>query len=227
MGEIVPICIYDNFIGLPQKSGEKNYICPQLENLLLEKKVWVINPDFRPIPPGTVLFCVQQSNFSIVKISIQYDPFDQSQDCVRFITWAQPTPYAIPLFIYKYRQQYKISLKPIDNSEYHRLSFSPIYVLPDNTTDFKIVNNTPQYRFTGTQGICVPNPTGQTLGKCITLYNKNILNPTVPQHQFSLLNYIGERYGDKKFKNPFKSVPLYFIVICIIILIVCLLTIKN
>lgn len=126
----------------------------------------MINPDFRPIPPGTALFCAQQSNFSLVKLSHQYDPFDNKQNCTIFITWTQPTPHTIPLFVYDRGGQHYISLKQIKDQQYKHLSFSPIYVLDSKYNSFK-----------GLQGICMPDKDGQTLGKCVALYNKGLLNP--------------------------------------------------
>ena len=107
--DIVPLCVYKNsdsntsFINYPSKVREKNTTSLSC----LEKygyncdTVFVINPDFRPIPVGTNLFSFKNGNSQTVSLEIVYDPFNITEKTYRFIAWLEPTPYCIPIFIFK------------------------------------------------------------------------------------------------------------------------------
>jgi len=244
--EIVPLCIYKNvntsYIGLPKKINKNDqitYKCSLIPNLQFYSRIWVINPDFRPIPPGTSLFCAKQSNYTTISINPVYDPFDIQDNCVRFITWMQPTPYTTPLYIYNNGSNYIISFDKQPPPNYININISPIYVLVDPntnverilpsykpvTSDFNIIDGIPQYYFSGLDGNCVPDPQGYSLGKCVTLYNKKILSPELSNKRFTLLNYLQYRYGNKGTTNPFEKVSVYVIILLSIMLIGSIITI--
>lgn len=240
--DIVPLCLYNGYIGLPNKvyeNGKVVYKCDKDLDVDFISQFYVVNPDFRPIPTGMALFCIKNSHNSTISIRPIYDPFDISEQCLRFITWTEPVPYTTPLFIYTYGDNTIISITDTPPSpEYERVE--PIYVLfhPNvkniirissfnknffNTDDF----GEPAFRFSGYQGRCIPDPNGLTLGECVVLHNKNIISPELEHKESTLLNYLEYKYGREKERNPFVNVPLILVVILILLLLISIAIVVN
>lgn len=212
--DIVPMCLYINdnnmtsYLGLPTKvreNGQDSLICRGIPENELVAQFYIINPDFRPIPPGTELFCAKTSPndpYSTISLDQYYDPFNIEEKCTSFIAWNDPAPYTTPLNvvssgnnIYMYFGVYK---KDYPGPEYLPLAFSPIHVLvspkitgvdripfPKGVSGtFKVIDNRPEFLFAPVSFSkrCLPNPNGTTLGKCLV--------DTMNKYQPSLLEYI-------------------------------------
>lgn len=222
MEGVVPMCLYkktdtgESFIGLPNKirKGDQTvFECEDRTDSELVRQFYVINPDMRPIPPGTELFCALNAPddmYCTTDIKIEYDPYNISEGCTRFIAWNDPAPYTTPLYLTKYGDTMWISFdKTPPSQNYKPLSFSPIHVLTDprdglktlegvdkprdkSKDTFSVVNNIPFFRFSDYHGRCVPDPKGvSSMGECVM---KTIINGDV-QGQPTMLNYLNSRYG--------------------------------
>lgn len=216
--EIVPICLYKRggaYIGFPEeiyKNGEKSYECTIKPNKELFSRVYVINPTFRPIPPGMVLFCAtgnDSETFTTISLKTLYDPFNVDNNCTRFIAWIDPVPYTTPLYIFSYGSDYFISFnKEPPSPEYSQIELSPIHVLVDSSS-FRKNNGIPQFKFSNYHGRCIPDPNGSRLSQCIQSNKANYAEEP------SLLNYL--RSKNKKETNPFNNVS-WFVLIFLVFL---------
>lgn len=225
---VIPMCLHTNietkssYIGLPSKARYQNqtiFVCEKNPDTEIQTIFYVLNPDIRPIPPGTVLFCAKDSlssDFSTISLEQIYDPFDIDQNCVRFIAWLSPVPYSTPLYIVKNGDSIFASFEKQNNQVY----FSPIYVLLDprlqgyermkghskEKKNFEIVNGIPNFLFSNYQGKCVPDPSGIPFEKCLV---KSILENKV---QPTMLNHLKKLYG--------QNWDLLFILIVFVILVI-------
>lgn len=238
---VVPVCLYKKqsseecYITLPykklNKKGNTVTECLEIPGMDLILQFYGINPDIRPIPPGTVLLCaknVPNENVTIDVVQI-YNPFDYIDNCVRFTAWFDPVPYTIPLYISKNGNSLSISLENKNIKNYENLYFSPIYVLVDprlqlNRTrghkatinDFKIVDDQPQFLFSGYQGGCLPDPDGIPLGQCMVSFVKNVLGKSFEP---TLITYLNQTENKIKIENIYiVSVLILFIVVFLIVL---------
>ena len=102
--DIVSICIYQKYDSpncFLTESSDHN-VCLKISDMKQIGKFYCIPPNFRPLPPGSVLLCAknvpnQNTTLDIVPI---YNPFE-STDCLRFTAWFDPVPYTAPLYISK------------------------------------------------------------------------------------------------------------------------------
>jgi hypothetical protein len=170
--DIVPLCLYTSqdsktsFLNYPSKVRIEN----NTKISCLEKygytcyTFFVINPDFRPIPTGTNLLSFKNGNSQTISIEKVYDPFNISEKTYRFISWLEPTPYCIPIFIFKSNSdnQLYFSLKNAKPNGYNiNKDIKIMYVLPSNN-----------YFFENYQGRCIPSTTSNlTLRQCLVKDN--------------------------------------------------------
>jgi hypothetical protein len=216
---IVPYCLYrkgqfDSYISLPVKSRENDKTvlkCPPLPDMQPITIFYAINPDIRPIPPGMALLCLKNIPEENVTIDVSpiYDIFNIDQKCYRMMVWLDPVPYTTSIYLSKKNNSMHISLSKDIPAGYEPLYFSPMYVLIDprqeairtkghkgqNYKDFKIVDNQPNFLFSGYQGKCIPDPNGISLGECIVKYVKDIFDPN--NKEPTLINYLNSKYGNK------------------------------
>jgi len=221
---IIPLCILGthvqprSYLAYPTKQVSDDEVkleCVNEGGLLVYGQFYAISPDFRPIPPGTVLICVKSSGTSTkisTSIKTVYDPFDIDETCVRFCAWEQPVPYTTPLFIYK---QSGALYFTFERKEINAIKV--IYVLTDprgnynrvgvndDTSDFDIVDDKPVFRFAPQNGWCLPDPHGLPLNQCI-------VNRIFTQyHQPTLLRELSSS------KSKSKKISLWIVLVVVII----------
>lgn len=206
------------------------------ENTDIIMRFYAINPDIRPIPNSMDLFCISKSSgIDSPTVSVIYDPFNIDQNCIRFLAWLEPVPYTTPLYIFQYGNKTYISFDGNPpNSNYEQVSFSPIFVLTDprdqlprvsngKNNDFQIVDNKPQFLFSGYHGRCFPDPDGIPLDQCSILYTKNILDPYSTMAYPTLLKHLESLYSNNSNSRKLTAVfaglliIVFFIVLFIMV----------
>jgi hypothetical protein len=93
--------------------------------------------DIRPFPPGTLLFRATFKTslpYNTILVKPSFDPFFQHPNAVNFVTYSQPAPNIIPLYLYHKNQSVFPTFKHIPGWEQDILS--PIYIMWDFYTDF-------------------------------------------------------------------------------------------
>lgn len=229
---IVPLCLYSSplssYISFPAKvrEGDKTVLrCdPAFQPSYNSDKefittFYVINPDIHPIPSGMDLLCIQNASNSSTDIKQLYDPFNTEEKCIRFLAWLEPTPFTTPLYVYKSKNNMRLSFdsKP-PTPDYKPALVPSIYVLIDprmkdvyrvpaprkpevigDKTSFAISpEGIPVFTFSGYQERCIPDPNGRDLKECIVITDKDVLRLDRIGYDKGLLNYLQERYGKKR-----------------------------
>ena len=110
------------------------------------KTFYAIAPNFRPIPTSMYLFCIKNEDdfpYRNMSLKLIYDPFEISlSNCIAFVAYNLPTPYTIPLYLYKLGSILYPTFDhepPFPSSNWKEQEFSPIYVLPEK------IGNIPGY----------------------------------------------------------------------------------
>lgn len=119
---IIPLCIYTfedentntflGYLGLPDinklSDGTFSYKCgpevPQYFGWKYKSTFYAISPFLRPIPIGMRLYCAKIRNgfpYNTTDILDVYDPYQPFENCVNFITYSEPVPNTVPLYIHK------------------------------------------------------------------------------------------------------------------------------
>lgn len=115
---------------------------------------YVIDPEIKPLPYGSELFCVEQDSTGIVKnVSEMYDPFNRDRKCLRFLAWNDPAPYTVQVFLYIRPTGVFITTEPTQGER--ELVFSPIHLC------------TKDLPFSNYNGRCLPDPEGTSIEKCL------------------------------------------------------------
>ncbi len=207
--QIIPLCLYkykdnpnQNYICYPnlvKRNDKVVYGCPDKENMEFMNMFYAINPDFRPLPQGTQLFCAMSTDVNTTSFETMYDMFNNKKGCIRFIAWDKPVPYTTRLTITNLNDAISVTVGKDDVIEDNRNTLS-LYVLFDPRDNvprigsgqkFPIIASVPQFLFSSYNGRCIPDPSGKTLEECTV---NNILNM---RERPSLLNYLGSRYKMK------------------------------
>jgi len=229
---IVPVCLSSDIVAhtssmsFPTKIRENNNTILKCENNM--QQFYVINPQIRPIPAGMVLLCVQLANDIIMNITMLYDQYNTSLNCLRLIGWLIPTPYTTPLYVKKTEQGVFVSF---NNSDYDGELVSTMYVLTDprsklpklsghkgKNRHFNIVDNQPEFLFGSIDNRIVPEPGGMQLEHLIPFFEKNLDNPEGTRFQPSLLGILNNRYGKKKTYIYVIMIVIFIVVVTIVIL---------
>ena len=159
--EIVPMCLYkinedQDFLTYPTMfriDNNTKYLCKVRENMEYIRNIYVISPDFRPLPIGTKLFCAINSHDSTIEIKQVYDVFnDDIPGCMRFIAWNKVVPGTIPLYIQNNNGKVKITFDSKDNHD------MVIYVM-EKPMLFSLIDDR-----------CIPGDNGSLLGNCMAKY---------------------------------------------------------
>jgi hypothetical protein len=208
--EIIELCLYtDKFQNISYIRNSDKNTCNEYENKELITKIYSINPEFRPIPFGSVLFCAdysETSNPETLSIEQMYDPFNIEKKCVKFIGWKENVPYTTPLYIIS--SENGVYLTFDDKIENKNLKKETIFVLLNTDKKFKIENNIPNFLFKNSNGVCIPDPNGTSLTECI----KN--SPSY----FTILDQLNYFYGNSKQSKIYYF--LFFTILFFLILII-------
>ena len=119
---ILPYCIYHSvdpdtrtclaYLSPPAKAIDKqgNHVfqCNPTPGIITKwthhGTFYGIRPTLRPIPVGMALFCANKANYfpyDTTETDIVSDPYSLSAECVYFITYTQPTPGTVPLYLHQ------------------------------------------------------------------------------------------------------------------------------
>jgi hypothetical protein len=114
--DILPFCVYHlssqpprGYISGPQISSNGKLYCPEpppdsaYGPWKLAFSFYAINPNIRPLPYGTELFCshtAQSYPYDTTSVQYLYDPYDLQKNCVYFIAYTKPVPWSMPLFLH-------------------------------------------------------------------------------------------------------------------------------
>lgn len=226
---IRPICLYQNYnsyssyVGYPIKKDGK-FVCAPKSGTRFIVMFYTVDERMSTAPPGMTMLCFRDTpeiEYSTIDIDTVYDPFHHTKNCLRFFAWVSPVPYSTPLFIWKRGKTIHINLTGKQPPGFEPEVFSPIYVLIDPRAKvprvpgfngvpnkFIIKNNLPQFRFSGYQGRCIPDPNGMTIGKCMVLYGKNILSPKNFGQEPTLLKFLDRMYNNDLDENFFGKIRI-------------------
>ncbi len=141
--EIVKYCIYykiqpktDTYLA--RITTSKNGKCsPTFNNYFLGAVFYGWKNDIRPFPSGTLLFrstFKTSPPYNTVLIKPSFDPFFRHPNAVNFVTYSQPAPNIVPMYIYHKNKSVFLTFKHIPGWEEDILS--PIYVMWEFYTDF-------------------------------------------------------------------------------------------
>jgi hypothetical protein len=147
----------------------------------------------RPIPTGLKLINANKlSEHECITDSINhvYDPFNVKKNAVSFITWTQPVPSTVPLYLHitPEKTSYPSFNKnpPVNSGGWTENKISPLYVLVNPVTHKTNVdanlrpfplwkideNNRPIFKFKSSSNRCIPDINGTSLQECILLTGK-------------------------------------------------------
>ena len=209
----------------------ERYTCNTVPGLDFIGKIYVINPDVRPIPPGSILLCVKNGKNTTLSVKPMYDPFDITGNCTRFIAWVEPVPNSTKLYLYKNGG----GILPSFSRREHLEELLTLYVLTGPEIkgervpgflgiqeNFPVVNGVPQFRFTGYQGRCLPDPNGIPLDECIVLHVQQILDRD--QDERTLLAHLRGLGEIEKKQSP---VVLYIFLMIVLIVGIIILSYKK
>lgn len=172
---ITPFCIYHyidkqtstyrGFIGNPTQSDGSIYTCnpPPVEygNWYLYGTFYAISPTFKPMPKGVKFIetiKLAEFPYETSKIDVKYDPFDLSKNSINFITWTQPVPNTIPLYIFTLGSSIFPTFENKSPPNWKQSKLSPIYVL--DPSKFKKTKHFAFSKLDKFQQKSLPDPNG-------------------------------------------------------------------
>jgi hypothetical protein len=206
---------------------------------------YAFSPMIRPIPTGLKLINAKKLGkdpWSTKSIQYAYDPFDIQQDAVSFMTWTQPVPTTVPLYLHITPEETSYpSFNPYPPGNprgWTQNKLSPLYVLVNPMThSTKIDANLqpllewkfdpsgqPMFMFRGIDNRCVPDPDGVTIEECFLMTDEDILQVNEHAGPTPLLTRLrlGEKENDKPIGNFFRELPPYAITICVALFVISL-----
>jgi hypothetical protein len=177
---------YHGYIGYPTKTltmdGKIVWRPDQLDNKrygpwFLYDVFYAFSPMIRPIPNRLKLYeATKSGEFPYDTKSVNYvrDPFDLDNNAVYFITWNQPMPNTVPLYIHKtndgcifpsYDKDPPEETAVIGSPKWDNDIISPIFVM-----------RKPIYNYLPIQGSCLPtlSTSGMSFERCFLTTDKNI-----------------------------------------------------
>lgn len=211
-------------------------------------KFYALSSMIRPIPTGLKLInteIINEDPYSTQKIRHTYDPFDTEDVDISWLTWTQPVPETVPLYLHispsgaSYPSFRKIP--PGDNKELWTLNrLSPLYVLVDKDdhidrkdsnlniiSDFpKDANGIPKFTFIKDDNRCVPATGGVSLSECFLITDENIYQSdrALPRNLMERIQS-WENQKESKIKKFFQKSSPYVIILSLCIFIVSLISI--
>ena len=213
--EIIPMCLYSDdytsFVRYPELvSGSDGPVaqCPEHPHMELKKIFYAINPDVKPKPVYTDLFCVENSSGVTTAVSDIYDPFNIDNTCLRFVAWQEPTPNTDVLALYEKDSILRITADPSDRRKGEKL-----YKIP-----YINVLRSEDNKFRTSFSRCVPDPKGKmTIGECMILNDKDVLGKRRSDSEPDIITYLTERYGNRKKVPWWLWIILAFLILCFLI----------
>lgn len=160
-----------------------------------EDRVYVINPMFRPIPPGANLFSALYTKEGTTSLLQTYDPFDIPKNSVQFIAWVEPVPHTTPLYVFQNNEYIYCTFdqQSVIDTEMKQIPFSPIYVFTMEAPAVNSIDKTfngNEYKFSPYKGRCIPDPSGTSMAQCIEQHIKG-------KGRYTLLSYLESKYNTK------------------------------
>lgn len=121
---------------------------------------YAINPDFRPIPPGAVLFLATEKDGITTNFGKMYDPFNQDEKGVKFIAWYSDVPNTTLLYY-----------GSIDGKVVFKLGNSGNLGIPDSRSIHVFTEKDLPVSFKENLGRCIPEKGGVSLSECVLTKN--------------------------------------------------------
>jgi hypothetical protein len=257
---IAPFCIlhhddrststYYGYVNYPTRirssDGVEHLKCTDLPRQYGSWKVYynfyAFSPMIRPIPNGLKLINASKHGvapYNTKTIKYTYDPFNIQQGDVSFITWNQPVPGTVPLYLHitplgDSYPSFDKNPPGDDKTGWTEREVSPLYVLVNpNTHPSKVDANAqpfpkwkidkhgkPIFRFRGTDGRCIPDVNGVSIEECFLdtdddiLHTKHSLGPT-PLLTRLRLTQEGQKSVGQNISGFFKNISPYVITLCI------------
>lgn len=252
---ISPFCIYHyndpqtntyrGYIGYPTKSrsydGTEHLNCDPIPKEYgpwsCYGKFYAISPMLGVIPSGLKLITTESTSdapYSTKKVKYAYDPFDIEGNDVSFLTWTQPVPETVPLYLHisprgtSYPSFDK--LPPGDNKHLWTTNIiGPLYVLIDKETQKieiddnlnqlstfpKSKDGIPKFTFIKSGHRCVPSPGGMSLVECFLKTDGNIYHSDqeVPRNLLEQIQQYEDNHNNPKFKRFFEKSPPVVIIL--------------
>ena len=256
---ISPFCIlhyndkssstYHGVINYPTRIQTKDGL-EKLECVKNNEKGWknyhifyAFSPMVRPIPTGLKLINAIKTSSSTQKIEYAYDPFDIQKNSVSFMTWSQPVPATVPLYLHitPNGDSYpSFNATPPGESKqgwkYNKLS--PLYVLVNYDTHISNIDANglllpkwkkdkygyPIFLFKSSDNRCIPDKNGTTIEKCFLKTDEDILGKNPNYGPTSLLTRLQIGIQSKKSISIFKNINPYIITIVVTLFILSLIT---
>ena len=253
---IAPFCImhyddpdtntYHGFINYPTriktKSGEEILKCtdspPQYGAWKKYHTFYAFSPMIRPIPTGLKLINAAKLGkqpYSTKDIDFAYDPFDIQQDAISFMTWTQPVPATVPLYLHITPQgdSYpSFDKNPPSKGNWTMNKLHHIYVLVNTETHPTTLDanlhelpkwtldagGNPIFRFIGNDNRCIPHLNGVPIEKCFLETDEDILQENKefgPTPLITRLVSLSQKNNNFSIPNFFKNVPPCVIVITV------------
>jgi hypothetical protein len=230
---------YRGFINYPMriktKSGEYIFKClnPPIEYGPWKKyhTFYSLPPMFRPIPTGLKLINATKlgkNPYSTKEINYSFDPFNIEKDAVSFITWTQPVPATVPLYLHINPEGTiypSFEKNPPSKGNWTQDKLSPIYVLVNpythpttldsNNNELpkweKDINGNPKFLFKGSDNRCIPDIKGVTIEQCFLKTDEDVFHENDLIGLTSLISKIQQDYKSYEEKN--NNIPTYLIII--------------
>lgn len=252
---ITPYCIFNyndtytnTFLSLIEsskiilnKDQEIEFSCSSISGWLLSDIFYAISPMTRPIPVGMKLFCaVKKISFpyNTIDVEIVYDIFNLDKHGTYFMTYNQPVPNTVPLYLHKLGDEILIPSfdkePPNNSSNWTHAKVSPIFVMTK-----KSLKNTSlkDLKFYSINGKCLPlEPNDDTFGydpkdkklyldECLVIHNE-IIDSQNPKNLLTIIDK--KKVSKNKFPKIFRKIsPIITTLIFIIFVLILFLIIFN
>lgn len=133
MNDFKQICIYNRNNATYMNNTVKG-ICKPLgvNTSYLKSTFYALDSNVRPIPTFMYIISIQLSKqfpYNILSIRNVYDPFEERESDIEFITWLTPVPFTTPLYIYEGNIGLYVSFDV--KTDMIEIPISPIYVFKD------------------------------------------------------------------------------------------------
>jgi hypothetical protein len=257
MSKLTPFCImhYDNPVAntyygsinyptrIKTKTGKELLNCVYSSKNGWKKydTFYALSPMIRPIPSELKLINATKLNkypYSTKKVEFAYDPFDINKDTISFMTWTQPVPSTVPLYLHITPFGYSypsFDINPPSKGKWTQDKLSPIYVLVDPKT-YQYSNNQklplwdrdvfdkPIFRFISNSDRCIPDINGSALDECFLVTDEDILHKDTNYGPTTILTYIKNLQKNnitflQKNKTHLIVLSIALLILCSVILI--------